>query len=139
MSDSAYPRPQMVRKHWMGLNGRWRFRFDDERRFSHPSQIDEWPLEITVPFPVESKASGIGDRGFHDACWYQRHFQVHADGGRILLRFGAVDYRATVWVNGARVTHHEGGHTPFFADITHVLDPSGTQEVTVLGKTSRRN
>ena len=51
--------------------------------------------------------------------------------GRIILRFGAVDYLARVWVNGCLAVTHEGGHTPFWADITHMLDPSGKQTVTV--------
>src|SRR5215218_10450858 len=98
-SDDAYPRPQLQRVDWTSLDGRWRFCFDDDKAFSHPREIGNWPLQIVVPFPVESEASGIGDRGFHLACWYQRDFQVAADGGRILLHFGAVDYRAKVWIN----------------------------------------
>jgi beta-galactosidase/beta-glucuronidase len=128
----VYPRPQMQRPHWMSLDGSWRFRFDDAREFTHPRDIDDWPLRITVPFPVESQASGIGDRGFHTACWYEREFEIAPEGGRIVLHFGAVDYRAKVWVNGFYVASHEGGHTPFHADITDVLHTSGPQVVTVL-------
>ena len=51
--------------------------------------------------------------------------------GRVILRFGAVDYAARVWVNGCLAVTHEGGHTPFWADITSMLDPSGKQKVTV--------
>jgi len=50
----AYPRPQLQRTHWMCLDGNWRFAFDGDRRYSDPSQIDEWPLTIKVPFPPES-------------------------------------------------------------------------------------
>ncbi len=70
---------------------------DDERRYDRPSDIAAWPLVIEVPFPPESHASGIGDRGFHLACWYEREFSLTADGGRVLLHFGAVDYAADVW------------------------------------------
>jgi len=129
--DAAYPRPQLRRTHWLSLDGQWRFRFDDEKAFAHPRDIDDWPLRILVPFPVESAASGIGDRGFHLACWYEREFEAVADGGRILLHFGAVDYRAQVWVNGLHVINHEGGHTPFTIDITDALDPSGHHVLTV--------
>ena len=99
----------------------------------HPDQIPDWPLSIVVPFPPESEASGIGDRGFHRACWYERDFDIDIDiqRERVLLRFGAADYAARVWVNGHLVVTHEGGHTPFFADISHVLDASGKQRVTV--------
>ncbi|MES2932099.1 MAG: glycoside hydrolase family 2 TIM barrel-domain containing protein [Pseudomonadota bacterium] len=131
MSDHAYPRPQLLRSHWQSLNGPWKFIFDNERRFNHPSDsISGW-REIRVPFSPEAIASGIGDRGFNAICWYQREFDIKADGGRILLHFGAVDYRARVWVNDHLVMEHEGGYTPFFADITRALNPNGVQTVTV--------
>jgi beta-galactosidase/beta-glucuronidase len=78
---------------------------------------------ITVPFCYQSRLSGIGDTSFHDVVWYARAFGGPAgvEEGRLLLHFGAVDYRATVWVNGAQVASHEGGHTPFCADVTDVL------------------
>ncbi|HZF78209.1 MAG TPA: glycoside hydrolase family 2 TIM barrel-domain containing protein [Rubrivivax sp.] len=129
--DFAYPRPQLQRSDWISLNGPWRFTFDDERAFSHPSAIEHWPLTITVPFAPEAEASGIGDRGFHAVCWYQRTFELQPHAGRTLLRFGAVDYAARVWVNGRLAVVHEGGHTPFSADITDLLDESGQQTVSV--------
>ena len=132
--DAAYPRPQLVRERWLNLNGAWRFVYDDERRYTQPSDIDSWPLTIQVPFPPESKASGIGDRGFHSACWYEREFELAADGGRLILHFGAVDYAAKVWVNDRLVAVHSGGHTPFSADITSALKQRGTQKVTVLAE-----
>jgi beta-galactosidase/beta-glucuronidase len=130
-ADEVYPRPQLQRAHWVSLDGPWRFAFDDGKRFSHPHDVDGWPLEIVVPYPIESQASGIGDRGFHQACWYERDFNVEAGDDRVILHFGAVDYRARVWVNGHYVTSHEGGHTPFSADITDVLNASGPQTVSV--------
>ena len=131
--DLDYPRPQLVRSNWLSLNGPWRFLFDRDRRFKDPADIRCWPLSIAVPFPPECQASGIADPGFHSVCWYQRDFQLEppTDGGRVLLHFGAVDYFARVWVNGIEVAQHEGGHTPFFADITRVLKPSGRHRVTV--------
>lgn len=129
--DPAYPRPQLQRADWTPLNGAWRFCFDDERAFLAPGDIPAWPHQIVVPFPPESQASGIGDRGFHSVCWYQRDVDLAPDGGRVILRFGAVDYAARVWVNGHFAVMHEGGHTPFSADITHLLDASGRQVITV--------
>jgi beta-galactosidase/beta-glucuronidase len=114
------------------LNGPWRFLFDDARKIQHPSEIERWERQIEVPFPPESKASGIDDRGFHPCCWYERDFELLPDEGRAILRFGAVDYAAKVWLNGHLAATHEGGHTPFFADITALLDPSGRQRVTVM-------
>ena len=92
---------------------------------------------IQVPFPFESRASGIGDTGFHPVVWYRREVQATArPGHRLLLHFGAVDYRAHVWVNGRAVAYHEGGHTSFTADITSALDPSGQQVVVVRAEDS---
>jgi beta-galactosidase/beta-glucuronidase len=131
MAEPVYPRPQLVREHWESLNGEWKFTFDNERRYEHPSDNIDWTLRIKVPFPPESQASGVGDRGFNRICWYEREFQIKADGQLVLLHFGAVDYRAQVWVNNYLVAQHEGGHTPFWADITRALNASGQQTVTV--------
>jgi beta-galactosidase/beta-glucuronidase len=81
--------------------------------------------KIQVPFTFESKLSGIGEPGFHDTVWYRRTFHVPDDwaGKRIHLHFGAVDYLASVWVNGELAATHEGGHTPFSTDITDALQP----------------
>ena len=134
----SYPRPQLRRTQWLSLDGPWRFAFDDQLRYGAPGQIEHWPLRIEVPFAPESKRSGIGDTGFHRACWYERDFDLRPDGpehvgprSRVILHFGAVDYHARVWVNGVPVAEHEGGHTPFCADITHALNPDGQQRVTV--------
>ncbi|MBA2676534.1 glycoside hydrolase family 2 TIM barrel-domain containing protein [Ramlibacter sp.] len=127
----GYPRPQLQRADWTCLNGQWRFCYDDAGRFHSPADVGQWPMEITVPYPPESKASGIGDRGFHKSCWYERDLDVKPGNDRVILRFGAVDYSARVWVNGRLVATHEGGHTPFWADITDVMNPDGRQVVTV--------
>lgn len=129
-----YPRPQLRRSDWTNLNGEWHFAFDDEDRGLARRWYDvaaealdrgsPFDRRITVPFCYQSKLSGIGDRDFHDIVWYAREFEsaLHdTSEERRLLHFGAVDYRATVWVNGVQVAWHEGGHTPFYADVTHVL------------------
>lgn len=138
MSALPYPRPQLRRAEWLNLNGPWRFAFDDEVRFRLPSDIERWPLTIEVPFAPETRRSGIEDTGFHRSCWYERDFDFQAnpapgDGRRhrVILHFGAVDYHARVWVNDLPVVEHEGGHTPFSADITRVLNANGRQRVTV--------
>lgn len=129
--DTGHPSPQLERPHWSTLDGSWRFRYDDERSLVHPSQVTDWPLRINVPFPPESKASGIADEGFHPSCWYERDFDVAPGEGRVILHFGAVDYAAKVWINHRLAITHEGGHTPFWSDITSLLDPSGRQTVTL--------
>ncbi|MBW4517700.1 MAG: glycoside hydrolase family 2 [Timaviella obliquedivisa GSE-PSE-MK23-08B] len=129
--DSAYPRPQLRRDDWMSLNGSWRFAYDDAGQFNRPQDIATWTHVIEVPFAPESIRSGINDTGFHPNCWYEREFEVSANGGRVILHFGAVDYEARVWVNGQFMAEHQGGYTPFHVDITDVLRPESQQTVTV--------
>ena len=109
-----YPRPSLHREAWISLDGEWEFGVGTERRFDR---------RIQVPFCPESAMSGIGERP-GDVVWYRRTFGA-PEAERLLLHFGAVDYRATVWVNDVEVARHEGGHTPFAADITAVVQPRG--------------
>jgi len=123
-----YPRPQFVRKDWINLNGEWEFDYDDENvgiPEKWHSGNKELSKRIQVPFAFQSQLSGIGDNDFHDRVWYRRSLTIPAnwDNKRVLLHFGAVDYSATVWVNNEMVVQHEGGHTPFHADITNALIP----------------
>ena len=129
-----YPRPQLVRDHWLNLNGTWRFRYDDEMRCRVQDGICEWTHEINVPFAPETALSGIGDTGFHKAVWYEREFTLLPNDGHTILHFGAIDYAARIWVNGHLVAEHEGGHTPIKADITAVMNPDGNQTVTVFAE-----
>jgi beta-galactosidase/beta-glucuronidase len=131
-----HPRPQLTREGWIDLNGMWGFAFDDEnvglmQRWMN--RADVFGATITVPFPPESNASGIGDKGMHPVVWYRRTIVVGPElrGGRLLLHFGAVDYRAQVWLNGLLVAQHEGGHTPFTADISTALLDSEEQVIVV--------
>jgi len=130
-----HPRPQLTRDRWTDLCGSWDFAYDDAdvgRTQRWPERDDVFPLQIEVPYPPESKLSGIGDCSFHPVVWYRRSFAaVPGAQERLLLHFGAVDYRAEVWVNGRFVVRHEGGHTPFTADVTEVLQPHGEQVVVV--------
>ena len=130
-----HPRPRLTRDRWIDLNGQWGFCYDDAdeglgaRWFEHPEKFDR---AITVPFCPESKLSGINDKSYHPYLWYRRTFTERPPaGGRLLLHFGAVDYRAHVWVNGNLVATHEGGHSPFSADITAALTPEGEQVIVV--------
>ena len=125
----------MTRRDWTDLGGRWQFAYDDadlgmdQRWYERNDVFDQ---VITVPFPPESPASGIANRRFHTVVWYRRTFSnSHPPGERLLLHFGAVDYRASVWVNGKLVAVHEGGHTPFQADVTAVLLDDGENILTV--------
>ncbi|MFN7252644.1 MAG: glycoside hydrolase family 2 protein [Anaerobacillus sp.] len=132
---SEYPRPQFVRDSWLNLNGTWEFEFDDENKGLEQKWYKKdapFSQEITVPFSYQSELSGIGDTSFHDLVWYKKTFTIDENWSnkRVVLHFGAVDYRTWVWVNGQFVTYHEGGHTPFKAEITTVLQ-QGDNEITV--------
>ena len=125
MLDPAHPRPQFQRERWRSLDGQWQFSFDDTQCFKEPSDVP-FDREIRVPFAPESPLSGIGDTGFHPVVWYRTKVRLEdgdlpPPGGRLLLHFGAVDYHAKVWANGQLVAEHEGGFTPFFADVTCAL------------------
>lgn len=128
----AHPRPRMQREEWTSLNGAWDFAFDREARLRLPEDVT-WDRSIQVPFSPETRASGIADTGFYSAVWYRRQFQHRAlrPNERLLLHFEAVDYSAIVWVNGRKVVSHQGGYTPFSADITAVLKEDGPQEIVV--------
>lgn len=117
-----YPRPQFERGNWLNLNGEWNFSFDD----SDQGLKSEWFLnpnfeeKIIVPYTYQSKLSGINKREFHDIVWYSKEFILSEEmkGKRTILHFGAVDYRADVWINGNHCVAHEGGHVPFSLEIT---------------------
>ncbi|MBM7442432.1 sugar-binding domain-containing protein [Streptomyces sp. HB132] len=139
LDAAGHPRPQLVRDpHWRDLSGTWQFAYDDadrgrSGRWMAPDVTAPFTGTITVPYPPESRASGVGDTGFHPTLWYRRTVDVTvpAPGRRLLLHFGAVDHRAEVWVNGHLVGRHEGGHTGFTCDLTDVVDHDGDQVVVV--------
>jgi beta-galactosidase/beta-glucuronidase len=127
-----HPRPQQQRQLWFSLDGEWEFHIDHQASLLLPDDV-RWDQRIEVPFSPETKASGIEDAGFYSAVWYKRQFNKPEmrRGDHLLLHFEAVDYRATVWVNGIRVCSHEGGYTPFYGDITRVLGTGTEQEIVV--------
>ena len=115
-----YPRPIMERADWQNLNGLWDYAILPVGKQA-PSSFDG---KILVPFAVESSLSGVQKRlGKDNELWYQRDFTVPAKwkNDKVLLHFGAVDWRADVWVNDVKVGQHTGGYTPFSFDITAAL------------------
>jgi beta-galactosidase/beta-glucuronidase len=139
-----HPRPQLRRARWVDLSGPWRFAFDDEdcgvaeRWFERDEPFDR---EIQVPYPPESRLSGVNQPGFHPVVWYRREIEVDAAlrAERLMLHFGAVDYSASVWVNGRLACRHEGGHTPFSADISPLLVEGARQVVVVRAEDDPRD
>jgi len=135
--DESHPRPQLQRETWHDLTGTWGFAVDDDDiGVTSGWPMDQTPFDrsILVPFPPESEMSGINDKCHHRAIWYRRAFRLpdSAPSNRWLLHFGAVDYRASVWVNGQLIATHEGGNTSFHSDITSVLRPSTDDQIVVV-------
>ena len=116
-----YPRPIMERNDWKNLNGLWKYAITKK---GDPTPA-AYQGDILVPFAVESSLSGVGKMiNEKEELWYQRTFDVPSAwrGKQILLHFGAVDWKAEVWVNDVKVGEHTGGFTPFYFDITSVLN-----------------
>ena len=121
-----YPRPQFVRPDWLNLNGEWQFETDHADNGRERGLLErELSARILVPFCPESSLSGVAHTGLMPAVWYRRKVALPADwaGRRVLLHFGAVDYDATVWVNGVEVGRHRGGFTPFCCDLGQLVEP----------------
>jgi beta-galactosidase/beta-glucuronidase len=135
--DENHPRQQFARANWIDLCGPWQFAYDDQAIGLDQGWVEKpevFDRTITVPFPPESRASGIGDTAPHSVVWYRRTFRwaAGAPNERLMLHFGAVDYRAQVWVNGGLAAQHEGGQTPFRADVTRFLLPGDADQVLVV-------
>ncbi len=124
-----YPRPQMVRQDWTNLNGLWQYAIQPQGE----NKPTKWDGEILVPFPIESMLSGVKQPVQPDQrLWYRRSFSLvnESRDQHILLHFGAVDWKCTVWVNDKQVGEHTGGYDPFTFDITDALKP-GENEIVV--------
>lgn len=127
-----HPRPQMKREKWQTLDGAWDLYIDRKAEIRYPGAVS-WDRTIQVPFAPETEASGIKDTSFYCAVWYRRNFETPtlSPDERLWLCFEAVDYKASVWINGTKVGTHRGGYTPFSFDVTGHLVPGGPQEVIV--------
>ncbi|HBB01859.1 MAG: beta-galactosidase [Bacteroidetes bacterium GWD2_45_23] len=115
-----YPRPIMERAEWQNLNGLWKYALQPVGK-QKPTGFEG---DILVPFAIESSLSGVQKHvGRDNELWYQREFEVPSKwkNNKVLLHFGAVDWKADVWVNDVKVGQHTGGYTPFSFDITPAL------------------
>ncbi len=126
MYRSEHPKPQFMREAWTNLNGEWQFEIDrgnsgEARKLYEDGH--ELTSKITVPFCPQSKLSGVEDVDFMQSVWYKRTVELSEEQltGIVYLHFGAVDYLATVYVNGILCDCHKGGYVSFKMDITDKL------------------
>lgn len=125
-----YPRPQMVRGEWSNLNGEWEYAI----RAKGGVEPTAYDGNILVPFAVESSLSGVQKIvGADNELWYKRTFDIPSSwkNKNIILNFGAVDWKADVFVNDILIGSHKGGYTPFSFDITPYLKGQKGQKLTV--------
>jgi len=124
-----YPRPLMERQDWQNLNGLWDYAILPVGQ-TEPVQFDG---KILVPFAVESSLSGVQKSvGENNELWYRRTFTIPPGwkGKNILLHFGAVDWKAEIFINGIKIGEHTGDYTPFCFDITSFVS-TGEQKLVV--------
>lgn len=143
-SNQSYPRPDFSRSslNWTSLNGPWNFYFDDKDiGLSESWQLNSPPKDskrtIQVPYAFQAPASGINEQQAHEVLWYERVIKdIRTDdettkGNRLTVRFGAVDYDATIWVDGQYAGGHRGGHVPFDVDITNAITDGKDAKLTL--------
>ncbi len=133
---AEYPRPQFERQDWINLNGDdWTYQFDfgksgsEARLYTSKGFHDH----ITVPFCPESPLSGVNHKDFIDAMWYHRTLDIPASwqGKHIILHFGGVDFKSTIYINGQNAATHYGGSASFEVDITKYVTPGSTADLVV--------
>ncbi len=124
-----YPRPQMARANWLSLNGLWSYGLSEAAATGAPTDMSG---QILVPYPYEAALSGVGKPSIPtQRLWYRRTFSIPAAWRRqqVLLHFGAVNYEASVMLNGTRLGSHRGGYDGFSFDITSALRPGANELV----------
>jgi beta-galactosidase/beta-glucuronidase len=137
-----YPRPQFVRADWLCLNGEWQFEIDSGDSGKERGLLDrELSGRITVPFCPEASLSGVGNTDFLHAVWYRREVIIPEEwaGKSALLHFQAVDYDATVWINGREAARHRGGFSPFTVDLRGFAAAGETAVIVVRARDENRS
>ena len=125
-----YPRPQLVRRAWLSLNGPWDYAIAP-REAASPGPYQG---KILVPFPPQAVLSQVNKPVDGKQCvWYHRTMEIPAGwaGKHVLLHFGAINWQSRIEVNGKEVGTHTGGYDGFACDITAALRPRGPQDLVV--------
>ncbi len=136
-----HPRPQFMRENWLNLNGLWQFEQDPGRSGEARGLQQEGVAlsgEILVPFCPESSLSGVGNTDFMPGVWYKRKVTLPPVRGRVVLHFGAVDYRCRAFVNGTPAGEHQGGYVSFSFDVTDLVR-EGENEIAVYAEDDSRD
>ena len=143
MYRCEHPKPQFQRDAWINLNGEWQFEIDRgnsgvARKLYEDSAV--LGSKINVPFCPQSKLSGVEDKDFMNSVWYKREVELTEEqiAGNVILHFGAVDYWATVYVNGKRVGKHKGGYVSFKFDVTEYVH-AGKNTICLHAEDDERN
>jgi len=136
----GYPRPQLVRKDWIDLNGAWDFQFDDENQGEWEKWYTCFPqdhLKIEVPYTYETELSGISDTSLHQYIWYHRQVRIGnlKNDHYQFLHFEGADFLTKVWVNGNYAGEHKGAYERFSFDISQFLQV-GINDITVRSEDS---
>ncbi len=122
---NEYPRPQLMRDRWLNLNGTWDFEIDNDCQGVEKQYFlrDSLQRKITVPFCPESVLSGIGNKDFMKCVWYRKDLDLpkEFENKTLILNFGAVDYKALIYINGVLAFTHVGGYSSFCVDITKYI------------------
>ena len=125
-----YPRPQLTRELWQNLNGLWEYAILPKGS-NAPENFKE---KILVPFAVESSLSGVQKMvGEKNEIWYHRSFNIPSNwkNKKVILHFGAVDWKTDVFINDIKVGTHQGGYTPFSFDVSAFLTKDKNQKLVV--------
>ena len=125
-----YPRPQLQRENWQSLNGIWKFRPAQDGEDGSFPVTDAFNQDILIPSCIESGLSGIQTQNV-TAAWFSTEFKVPkwSSSERVLLNFEAVDYDATIYVNGQKAGTHRGGYWHFTIDATQFVHHNGTNSL----------
>lgn len=140
MIRNEYPRPQLERKDWINLNGEWTYKI--LMRPPHQASRGDFPREeqskgfgdkIIVPYPPESRLSGVEEKDLITCIFYHRQLAIpeQYQGKQILLHFGAVFYHARVYIDGRLIDFHDGGSSSFAVDITAAVKPGSSHDLVV--------